>query len=102
MVREAGPEKSLIFVRAGLCTCYVHIWRKQTKVDVQLEGSLYDLHIVGVSGRANGEDGGGGIWEHNFPSLILFYLNKIITLSKDGSSCRPCYALSGRCLSSSS
>ena len=35
MVREAGPEKSLIFVRAGLCTCYVHIWRKQTKVDVQ-------------------------------------------------------------------
>ena len=57
MVREQGPAKSLILVHAGVCIGYVHILRKQPNVDVQLERMLYKLHIVGVSGRADGEDG---------------------------------------------
>ena len=81
MVREAGPEKSLIFLHSGVWTCYVQIWRKQTKVYIQLEGSLYKLFIVvctvDVSGRWR--RWGGDINIHNFPRLTLFCMGLLIT-----------------------
>ena len=82
MVREAGPEKSLIFLHSGVWTCYVQIWRKQTKVFIQLEGSLYKLFIVVCRCQRQMEKMGRGVGNiniHNFPRLTLFCMGLLIT-----------------------